>query len=64
MANFPSIAAIPFVPNLTVVSGKVTATSTQVAKHFHKRHDKVLSAIAFLKEDCCGLIFPDTSMGG
>ncbi|QRX81825.1 Rha family transcriptional regulator [Glaciimonas sp. PAMC28666] len=52
MANFPSIAAIPFVPNLTVVSGKITATSSQVAKHFHKRHDKVLSAIAFLKEDC------------
>ena len=49
MANF---ASIPFVPNLTVISGKVTATSTQVAKHFHKRHDKVLSAIAFLKEDC------------
>lgn len=49
MANF---AAIPFVPNLTVIRGKVTATSTQVAKHFRQRHDKVLSAIAFLKEDC------------
>jgi Rha family phage regulatory protein len=36
--------------NLTVVDGRITTTSNQIAEHFGKRHDNVLRAIANL--DC------------
>lgn len=46
-----SVAASPasFAPELTVVDGKITTTSNQVAEHFGKRHDTVLRAIRNLE---------------
>lgn len=46
-----SVAASPasFAPDLTVVDGKITTTSNQVAEHFGKRHDTVLRAIRNLE---------------
>lgn len=38
-----------FAPALTVVDGKITTTSNQVAQHFGKRHDAVLRAIRNLE---------------
>ena len=34
-----------FAPDLQVAGGQVTTTSMQIAKHFGKRHDRVLRAI-------------------
>lgn len=36
-------------PDLTVIDGKVTTTSLQIAEHFGKRHDTVLRAIRNLE---------------
>lgn len=46
-----SVATSPasFTPELTVVDGKITTTSNQVAEHFGKRHDTVLRAIRNLE---------------
>lgn len=46
-----SVATSPasFAPALTVVDGKITTTSNQVAEHFGKRHDTVLRAIRNLE---------------
>jgi Rha family phage regulatory protein len=41
--------ALALVPTLTVVNGKPTTTSNQVAQHFGKRHDTVLRAIRNLE---------------
>lgn len=38
-----------FAPALTVIDGKITTTSNQVAEHFGKRHDAVLRAIRNLE---------------
>lgn len=38
-------------PELQIVDGQVTTTSTQVAQHFNKRHDRVIRAIRDLLEN-------------
>jgi Rha family phage regulatory protein len=39
-------------PVINVVSGQMTVSSLDVARHFEKRHDNVLRAIENLKNDC------------
>jgi Rha family phage regulatory protein len=39
-------------PVINVVSGQMTVSSLDVARHFEKRHDNVLQAIENLKNDC------------
>ena len=39
------VASISATPDLEIIAGQITTTSTQVAAHFNKRHDNVLRAI-------------------
>lgn len=45
------VATISATPDLEIIEGQITTTSTQVAAHFNKRHDRVLRAIESLE---CG----------
>jgi len=50
--NGKTTSAVPTIaPELQIVDGQVTTTSTQVAEHFNKRHDTVLRAIRNLLEE-------------
>lgn len=51
--NGTTKSAVPTIaPELQIIDGHVTTTSTQVADHFNKRHDTVLRAIR--KLECSG----------
>lgn len=39
------VATISATPDLEIIEGQITTTSTQVAAHFNKRHDNVMRAI-------------------
>ncbi|WP_368921339.1 Rha family transcriptional regulator [Comamonas aquatica] len=43
------VAIISATPDLEIIEGQITTTSTQVAAHFNKRHDTVLRAIRNLE---------------